>query len=276
MQELIPINKKLASVPPSNLAELQRLSKQLVETESMLSAFWLLSPTLKVIMYGDSWLKVNPACKDYLGQTAEELLRGKHKQLLHPDDISIGDELNWIIKDNTVITKFKNRYFNTETNSWVTLEWHARKDLQSGLIFATALDKTVELKQKQDIEKLASLNLEEKAKLLRALDLCTVGVFVADNNGLCTYVNQEYCKLAGLTAEEAIGKGWEKALCSDEEARITAEWYEYTQLAKSTPNIGAFETISCYHNKKNDKRTTVKIYAYFYDEESIIAYATPV
>lgn len=51
-----------------------------------------------------------------------------------------------------------------------------------------------------------------------------VGVFQADERGLCIFVNARWCELTGLSAEEAVGHGWEKALHPDDLERIRREW----------------------------------------------------
>ncbi len=66
MQESILLNNALSEVPPSNLKQLKELSNYLVETESTLSAFWLLSPAMKVVAKNGEFLEVNRSCKEYL------------------------------------------------------------------------------------------------------------------------------------------------------------------------------------------------------------------
>lgn len=53
-----------------------------------------------------------------------------------------------------------------------------------------------------------------------------VGVFRADAGGGCTYVNERWCEIAGLSPEEAMGDGWQKALHSEDRQRVFAAWTE--------------------------------------------------
>jgi diguanylate cyclase (GGDEF)-like protein/PAS domain S-box-containing protein len=67
--------------------------------------------------------------------------------------------------------------------------------------------------------------LDSNEELFRALTAHTpVGVFVSSASGGCEYVNQRWCDLAGLTAEQAAGDGWVAALHPDDAARVMAEW----------------------------------------------------
>ncbi|HEY4348107.1 MAG TPA: diguanylate cyclase [Gaiellaceae bacterium] len=65
----------------------------------------------------------------------------------------------------------------------------------------------------------------EAVKLLHALTVRTpVGVFLSDAAGACRFVNAKWCELAGLTAAEASGDGWARALHPEDRARVAAEW----------------------------------------------------
>ena len=62
-------------------------------------------------------------------------------------------------------------------------------------------------------------------ELLRALTAHTpVGVFVSGADGACTFVNERWCELAGLSFEEALGDGWTRALHPDDRERVGHEW----------------------------------------------------
>jgi PAS domain S-box-containing protein len=51
-----------------------------------------------------------------------------------------------------------------------------------------------------------------------------MGVFLTDNDGNCLFANQRWCEWAGMTLDEAQGKGWLKALHPDDRARVLEEW----------------------------------------------------
>jgi PAS domain S-box-containing protein len=51
-----------------------------------------------------------------------------------------------------------------------------------------------------------------------------VGIFQTDQYGNCVYVNNTWCKLTGLTENEARGTGWSKALHPDDRVKIVDEW----------------------------------------------------
>lgn len=70
-----------------------------------------------------------------------------------------------------------------------------------------------------------TLALRESRNLFRTLTShAPVGIFQADSRGHCTFVNAKWCELAGLTEEQAMGRGWIAALHPDDRERITAAW----------------------------------------------------
>jgi len=51
-----------------------------------------------------------------------------------------------------------------------------------------------------------------------------VGIYRTDAEGNCLYVNDRWCQIAGLTPEEAAGKGWTQGLHPDDRDMIAAVW----------------------------------------------------
>jgi PAS domain S-box-containing protein len=56
----------------------------------------------------------------------------------------------------------------------------------------------------------------------------SVGIFRTDVKGNCTYVNDSWCQIAGLTPEEAAGEGWVRGLHPDDRGIIAAKWHQFT------------------------------------------------
>ncbi|MEA2597465.1 MAG: hypothetical protein QOF01_3934 [Thermomicrobiales bacterium] len=61
--------------------------------------------------------------------------------------------------------------------------------------------------------------------LFRALSECSpVGLFLADVEGRCTYINPRYQGLTGTSLEESLGEGWARNLHPGDRDRVVAEW----------------------------------------------------
>ncbi len=52
-----------------------------------------------------------------------------------------------------------------------------------------------------------------------------VGIFYTDASGDCLYVNEQWCAIAGMTPDEAIGQGWANAIHPEDRDRVFAQWY---------------------------------------------------
>jgi PAS domain S-box-containing protein len=68
------------------------------------------------------------------------------------------------------------------------------------------------------------LHVAESEQLFRNLaQSAPVGIFLSDEQENCTFVNPKWCELAGMTSEEATGKGWLKAIHPDDRERVFHE-----------------------------------------------------
>lgn len=51
-----------------------------------------------------------------------------------------------------------------------------------------------------------------------------VGVFLVDIEGRCQYVNERWCQISGLTAEQAVGMPWMRFVHPDEREQVLRDW----------------------------------------------------
>ncbi len=65
-----------------------------------------------------------------------------------------------------------------------------------------------------------------------------VGIFQTDLNGDNLFVNEGWCQMAGMTPEEARGKGWAHAIHPGDRERVTAGWQQ--ALAEGNPSSAEF------------------------------------
>jgi len=60
-------------------------------------------------------------------------------------------------------------------------------------------------------------------------EVSPVGIFRTDARGDCLYVNERWCEMAGISADEALGEGWVRGLHPEDRDRVAAEWYQAAQ-----------------------------------------------
>lgn len=265
-----PSSKKFQEIPPTRLAELKSLSQYLVETESTLSAFWLLSPSLKMIAKDGVIIRASPSWETALGYSEEELKGVSYKDFIHPDDVDNTTDVEEIMAEGVVARHFKNRYRHKNHHDWVYLDWYARQDQYSGMVYATAIDITKQVAQQKQLEELLYNAKQEKQLLQAILERAPMGIFMADACGECTYINARYSELTGLSFEEAKGGGWKMAVCDTHREQLINDWYAY--IESWTPESPPLVCESCYHNKKTNIITHVVITAYFFERSSTVGY----
>jgi len=65
---------------------------------------------------------------------------------------------------------------------------------------------------------------ESEARYRAVATVVPVGIFHTDAQGLVTYVNEKWCEIGGMTAEQAMGTGWIAAVHPEDRERIAAKW----------------------------------------------------
>ncbi|MBT9315535.1 bifunctional diguanylate cyclase/phosphodiesterase [Leptothoe spongobia] len=60
-----------------------------------------------------------------------------------------------------------------------------------------------------------------------------VGIFRADVEGNCIYVNERWCQISGLTPEAAHRNGWFQGLHPDDRERVSTQWTQFVLQSHS-------------------------------------------
>ena len=73
--------------------------------------------------------------------------------------------------------------------------------------------------------KLAELALQESERRYASLaKVSPVGIFRCGRDGNCTYVNERWCEIAGISPKAALGTGWSAVLHPDDRERVINGW----------------------------------------------------
>jgi PAS domain S-box-containing protein len=108
-----------------------------------------------------------------------------------------------------------------------------------GRVQRDVADRSSRLAEAQHVLAVANASLEEEiaerkrresalrdseARLETLARISPVGIFRTDADGHCIYVNPRWCEIADLSADDARGRGWARALHPDDRDRIAGEW----------------------------------------------------
>ncbi len=83
---------------------------------------------------------------------------------------------------------------------------------------------------------------EEQFKTLA--ERLPVGVFQTDTAGDCTYVNERWQEITGLTREQALGPSWSSTLHPEDREHVYNEWYQAAQARREFAMEYRFQTPS--------------------------------
>ncbi|MGK7928664.1 MAG: response regulator [Spirulina sp.] len=79
-------------------------------------------------------------------------------------------------------------------------------------------------------QKAVEQSLRESKNRFKALsEASPLGIFEADAEGKCTYVNRRWCEMTGLNLEDAKGEGWLRVIHPEDLRRVFQEWEEASQ-----------------------------------------------
>jgi PAS domain S-box-containing protein len=146
--QVADVQRELESRVEARVAELQR-------TREELDRFFSLSLDLLCIAEGPYLKRVNPASRDILGWTPEELGAKPYLDFVHPEDRPEAETRALQIADRGALhaVTFENRYRHKD-GSYRWLQWKAVPTPQ-GVVYATARDVTDQKSAAQALEQYA-------------------------------------------------------------------------------------------------------------------------
>jgi PAS domain S-box-containing protein len=75
-----------------------------------------------------------------------------------------------------------------------------------------------------ELERASAALAQEEARFRHLSRLAPVGILQTDAKGQCIFVNDRWCELTGMSAEEARGGGWARSIHPDDIQHVEAEW----------------------------------------------------
>ncbi len=91
---------------------------------------------------------------------------------------------------------------------------------------ATSILKLVSLRAAGQLEAiLAEEKVRESEEKFRVLiESTSVGIYLTDLNGKCTYVNPKWCEMAQLSYNQALGDGWVNGIYEEDRENVFSSW----------------------------------------------------
>ncbi|MEG4532857.1 response regulator [Microcoleus sp. D2_18a_D3] len=118
-------------------------------------------------------------------------------------------------------------------------------------VFVELFQKTVEVKQQAT--QLAAVNseLSKSEERFRTLCACSpLGIYLADVEGRCTYINPRCQAICGLTLEESLAEVWQREVHPEDRERVVADWLAWIKESQEYSNefrLAGSETVRWIH-----------------------------
>jgi PAS domain S-box-containing protein len=102
-------------------------------------------------------------------------------------------------------------------------------DMPDGPMFTAFIRDTTERKRATDERDRSADALRTSEQRFRMLARqAPVGIIAVDLEGRCMFVNERWCKMAGMNSEQAMERGWQEALHPEDRVSMIASFYDAT------------------------------------------------
>ncbi|MEC4893889.1 MAG: PAS domain S-box protein [Oscillatoria sp. PMC 1051.18] len=217
LEELNKLNEKLE-------AKVAERTTELSQKTSELEALWSAFPDLVFCLAADSEILSYQAGKEQtkLYLPPAEFVGKKMVEILPAE---VGEKIRQAMEMTLLCQSLVRIEY--------CLEMETGKEYYEGRLLPFAENQIMLIVRNISDRKEAENKLKESEKryqiLTEALPIC---VFYTDAQGNCLYTNDRWQKIAGLTQEEALGKGWNSAIHPEDRERVSSEWYRAASQKK--------------------------------------------
>ncbi len=171
---------------------------------------------------------VNPVLQSVTGYTQSELMAMPYWELIHPEERERVVQFYLDQRKNLNEHTFLRLSIITKNGSRVWVDQNVRMFFRGAWTYKVSV-------VARDVTPLreAENRLAESEQLFRTLaENAPVGIFQSDLNGKCKYVNKRWCRLAGISEEQAKEDGWNSVIDPDELKRVQKAWADAAAAGK--------------------------------------------
>lgn len=172
-------------------------------------------------------MQVNPSVCRILGYSESELLSRTFQEITHPEDIEI--DLRYarqVLRGKRPRYHVEKRYIHKNGQIvWALLSVSLVRDAQQQASYFICQIQDITARKETE----AALRASEQ-RYATLTKMSPAGIFRTDPQGNCTFVNERWCQMTGLTPQFVMGEGWTRALHPEDRDRVAADWHRAAQL----------------------------------------------
>lgn len=161
-----------------------------------------------------NWISLNPAWEKLTGYTVEESLGWPTTRLLHPDDFAEAKEFYPRIVAGEMEEVDLIQRFYSRAGDIRTIEVRIRRLADTDGGFAGTIGNIRDVTDKKAQERALAAS---EARFRMIGETAPIGIFLADPNGMLTYINPWWAEKVGRTVDEMLGRGWLSSVADLEE-----------------------------------------------------------
>lgn len=223
-RKLVQSNNDITASEEEIRAQLEHISELQTEVESRERQLRELVETATDMIYEldevGKFSFVNPVLESMTEYSAQELLAKSYWELVHPADRE--DVVKFYIaqRKDGVETSFLRLRIVSKSGKVMWIDQNVRMFFKQQWAYKVSV-------VARDVTRLreAEQRVADSERLFRTLaENAPVGIFEADAEGKCIYVNKRWSKLSGLTEEQLKEKGWMSVVAPEYIEAIFAEW----------------------------------------------------
>jgi PAS domain S-box-containing protein len=205
-----------------DITELKAFENALRESEAKFRSIYESTQAgIMVLRTDGKFQMVNPAFCEMLGYNDSELLTMRLFDVLHTDDLPYcTHSFNQLLDGSIRLIQAEKPFLHRQGRTvWTATNISLIRDAEGNVLYAIGL--------LQDItkEKSAEQALTESQRRYKTLATASpAGLFETNVDGVYTYVNEQVCRILGLSEAQILGMNWIDVLFHEERSYTLYEW----------------------------------------------------